>query len=330
MDNEDFDIKQYEKYFGKEEDGTQEQKKPASPVEYEEISSFSEKNKKFNKTPFIIIIVILAAAIVVAGVFLAKAFKSRIGDFKDDMPTVVNTTVSTVRVTFPEGFTVYQMGQRLEENGVCSAADFYAAANAPFEGIETPDRGERVYLLEGYLFPDTYDFYKNESAQNVVAKFVNNYKNKVTPEMQAKAQTLGYTMDEMLTLASIIQKECDMDIDECKNVSSVFHNRLSISKDTYLGSDVTYFYLKNMADFLGGKDSERFDNLLLNYYTYNKYRKGLPAGPICNPGLKAVQAALEPNDTDYQFFLTDKSGENFYYAATYEKHLQNAKEAGLN
>ena len=326
--NDDFDIKQYEKYFGKSEE-TPEKTEPVK--QYEDIQSDSgKKPKKFNKTPFLIIIIILFIAIIVAGIFLVRAFGSRINNYKEDLSTIINTESSTVRVTFPEGFTVYQIGQRLEENGVCSAQDFYTAANSPFEGVEIPDRGDRVFLLEGYIFPDTYDFFKNESAQSVIKKFVNNYKNKITPEIEEKAKSLGYSMDEMLTLASIIQKECDKDIDECKNVSSVFHNRLKNSRDSYLGSDVTYFYLKNMADYLGGKDSERFDALLLNYYTYNKYRKGLPSGPICNPGIKAITAAVEPNETGYQFFLTDKSGENFYYAETYEKHLQNAKDAGLN
>ena len=136
-------------------------------------------------------------------------------------------------------------------------------------------------------------------------------------------------MDEMLTLASIIQKECDFGIEECKNVSSVFHNRLKNSRETYLGSDVTYFYLKNMADYLGGSDSEKFDFLLTKYYTYNKYRKGLPAGAICNPGIKAITAAVEPADTDYYYFLTDETATEFYYAETYSQHLANGKKAGI-
>lgn len=331
MDNKDndFDIKEYEKYIEiPESDPEPEQKTKPEPVRYEDVSSSSPK-KRSEKSPLIVVIFVLLAAMIVAGVFLVKAFKEKIRDLKENTTSAVVTTLGTVRVTFPEGFTVYQMGQRLEESGVCSAEDFYQAANTPVEGIEPDDRGERVFLLEGYLFPDTYDFYKNESPQSVIGKFISNYQSKVTPEIQAEAQSLGYTMDEMLTLASIIQKECDKEVDECRNVSSVFHNRLSNSKESYLGSDVTYFYLKNMADYLGGADSEHFDALLLEYYTYRNYRKGLPAGPICNPGIKAIKAAVEPNDTKYQFFLTDQHGEKFFFAETYEQHLKNAKEAGL-
>ncbi len=246
--------------------------------------------------------------------------------------TVITTTTqkpNTVRITFPEGYTIYQMAELLEKNNVCSKNDFYLAVNTPVEGIEISNSQDRAFLLEGYIFPDTYDFYFNESASSVVNRFIENYKRKITPEMQEKADSLGYSMDEILTLASIIQKECDFDIAECQNVSSVFHNRLNASKQGYLGSDVTYFYLKNMADYLGGKDSVKFDTLLEKYYTYSPYRKGLPAGPICNPGIKAITAALNPAQTDYYYFLTDASGKDFYYAATYEKHLQNGKEAGI-
>lgn len=236
---------------------------------------------------------------------------------------------SSVRVTFPEGYTVYQMAQLLQENKVCSAEDFMKAADTPVDGIEINNADERVFLLEGYLFPDTYDFYIGEDAQSVVKRFIKNYNSKVGEATKQKARQLGYTMDEMLTLASIIQKECDKDIAECQNVSSVFHNRLKQSKNSYLGSDVTYFYLKNMAEHLGGSESEEFDRYLLNYYTYSPYRKGLPAGPICNPGLKAIEAAVSPANTNYIYFLTDASGEKFYYAETYEQHLKNGKEAGI-
>ena len=84
-----------------------------------------------------------------------------------------------------------------------------------------------------------------------------------------------------------------------------------------------------MAEHLGGSESEEFDRYLLNYYTYSPYRKGLPAGPICNPGLKAIEAAVSPANTNYIYFLTDASGEKFYYAETYEQHLKNGKEAGI-
>ena len=323
-----WDPTEYEIYLSDEEEKEEEPQTSDAPVA--EASPEKKPHKKKNKKAVkAAVAVILAVVILLA---LGAAAIHFFGGRNAETPNNSNepqATPNTVRITFPEGYTVYQMGQLLEQNGVCTAEAFYTAANTPFTGIEIKNADERAFLLEGYLFPDTYDFYLNESADSVIKRFTDNFNAKITDEYIKKAESLGYSFDEMLTLASIIQKECDFDIDECKNVSSVFHNRLKASKSTYLGSDVTYFYLKNMADYLGGADSENFDRLLENYYTYSPYRKGLPAGPICNPGIKAIEAALNPNDTDYQFFLTDKSGTKFYYASTYEQHLKNGKEAGL-
>lgn len=324
----DWDPTEYEIYLSDESENAQEPQAEDAPVTQAppENKPKKQKGKKALKT---VVAVILAIVILFAlGAAAIHFFVGRNAESpeKNNEP---QATPNTVRITFPEGYTVYQMGQLLEQKGVCTAEDFYTAANTPVTGIEIVNSDERAFLLEGYLFPDTYDFYLNESADSVIRRFTDNFSSKITDEYIQKAESLGYSFDEMLTLASIIQKECDFDIDECKNVSSVFHNRLDASKSTYLGSDVTYFYLKNMADYLGGADSENFDRLLENYYTYSPYRKGLPSGPICNPGIKAIEAALNPNDTDYQFFLTDKSGTKFYYASTYEQHLKNGKEAGL-
>ena len=154
--------------------------------------------------------------------------------------------------------------------------------------------------------------------------------------MKQKAKALGYTMDQMMTLASVIQKECDADIDECANVSSVFHNRLKDPASfPKLESDVTTFYIsQNLKDVLGYQDGVALENqndevkkYMELYSTY--YCSGLPAGPICNPGLKAINAALRPNNTDYVFFLTDESGEHFYYASTIAEHNANGVKAGL-
>ena len=128
----------------------------------------------------------------------------------------------------------------------------------------------------------------------------------------------------------------DADIDECANVSSVFHNRLKDSASfPKLESDVTTFYVsQNLKDVIGYQDGVALENqndevkkYMELYSTY--YREGLPVGPICNPGLKAINAALHPADTNYVFFLTDKSGEHFYYASTIAEHNANGVKAGL-
>lgn len=243
---------------------------------------------------------------------------------------------NTVTVTFPEGYTVLQIAEKLEANKVCTAEAFLAECQKPVADIEIKNSDERVFLLEGYIFPDTYEFYYDSSPVTVVNKFIENYKSKITDDMKQRAAVLGYSMDEMLTLASIIQKECDADIEECANVSSVFHNRLKNSASfPKLQSDVTTFYITEaLKDKLGYTDgieleaqNDEVKKYMQLYSTY--YCNGLPAGPICNPGLKAINAALHPASTDYLFFLTDESGESFYYAATIAEHNKNGKIAGI-
>lgn len=243
---------------------------------------------------------------------------------------------NTVTVTFPEGYTILQIADKLEKNRVCSAQAFLDVCNKPIADIDIKNAEDRVFLLEGYIFPDTYEFYYDSSADEVLEKFIENFNSKITDEMKQKASVLGYTMDEMLTLASIIQKECDADIEECANVSSVFHNRLkSPGSFPKLQSDVTTFYItSNLKNILGYQDGIELEaqnddvkRYMQLYSTY--YCNGLPVGPICNPGLKAINAALHPANTDYVFFLTDESGENFYYAATIDEHNANGRKAGL-
>lgn len=245
------------------------------------------------------------------------------------------TVVNTVKVTFPEGFTALEIAQRLEENGVCPADEFLTVCNTPYEGIEIDNPDERIFLLEGYIFADTYEFYLDCDAETVLKKFIDNFNSKIDGEIKAQAEAMGFTLDEILTLASIIQRECDEDIAECANVSSVFHNRLKSSSFPKLQSDVTTFYIsRKLADYLGydkekkvedqTEEIQRYINLYSTYYC-----NGLPAGPICNPSMKAIRAALNPAETDYVYFLTDPTGKDFYYASTIAEHNKNGRLAGL-
>lgn len=246
--------------------------------------------------------------------------------------TEPETTLSpTVTVTFPEGFTAVQIAKRLEENGVCAAADFIAQLNAPDEiaegypflaEVNNPD--ERPFLLEGYIFPDTYEFYRGENVQSVLNRFLKNAANKLTDEYALRAEQLGYTIDEVITLASIIQKEAGMK-EQMGKVSSVLHNRIESPNYGKLQCDVTINYIN---DYVTG--SEYLHDSAIDYSAlYNTYKcSGLPAGAICNPGIDAIQAALYPEKTDYFFFVTDKD-DNYYYASTYEEHKENCRACGI-
>lgn len=246
---------------------------------------------------------------------------------KDVIPT--ETKKPTVTVTFPEGYTVTQIAELLEDNGVCTAVDFLSAANdissLDYKFIsEIENTDKRAFALEGYIFPDTYEFYLNESAQKALSRFLKNTEKKLTVDMYDKAEKLGYSMDEILIIASVIQKEAGIK-SEMNKVSSVIHNRLNDSYNK-LECDVTINYLtKYVIPYLDG-DTDRY-----NEY-YNTYKcKGLPAGAICNPGIDAINAALEPAETKYMFFVTDKTDTSkYYYAETYKEHLENCKTAGWN
>ena len=242
-------------------------------------------------------------------------------------PPTAPTTSNTVRVMFPEGTTVSQMAQLLEENGVCSASDFMTQANNPLnlEGFSfsIPNPENRSFLLEGYLFPDTYEFYRNEDASSVIKRFLKNTEAKLTAEIRDECKKLGFTLDEILTLASIIQEEAG-NPSEMDKVSSVLHNRLQSKKYPRLQCDVGTFYLR---DYVKPYVNEsRYEELVELYNTYNC--DGLPAGPITNSGIDAVKAALFPRDTDWYYFVTDSDGV-YYYAETWSEHLENCEIAGL-
>ena len=238
-----------------------------------------------------------------------------------------STTSNTVRVMFPEGTTVSQIAFMLEENGVCSASDFMAEANNPLnlEGFSfvIPNPEERAFLLEGYLFPDTYEFYKNESASSAIKRFLKNTQSKLTDEIIAECNKLGFTVDEILTLASIIQEEAG-NPSEMPKVSSVLHNRMQSSKFPRLQCDVATFYLRDYVKPY--VDEVRYNELTELYNTYKC--EGLPAGPITNSGIDAVKAALFPADTNYYYFVTDSDGV-YHYAKTWSQHLENCDIAGL-
>ena len=206
-------------------------------------------------------------------------------------------------------------------------ADFMAEADNPLnlEGFafSIPNPQERAFLLEGYLFPDTYEFYRNESASSAIRRFLKNTQSKLTDEVARRCEELGYTVDEILTLASIVQEEAG-DPAEMGKVSSVIHNRLSSKSYPKLQCDVATFYLRDYVK--PHKTEQEYEALTELYNTYNC--KGLPAGPITNSGMDAVNAALYPDDTDYYFFVTD-SGGAYYYAETWAEHLENCDTAGI-
>lgn len=230
-----------------------------------------------------------------------------------------NTQVEIVEgLTFVEGLTLQAIAEKLEENEVCDAQEFIDYLNSAEFDYEFVDRmpisNLRFRRMEGYVFPDTYDFYVDESPKNVAAKFFDNFESKITPEMESRMQELGMTLDETITLASIIQKEVGNE-EDMRKVSAAFHNRMNDSA-TYpnLESDVTIFYVEQLIKpYIQNRNQDMYD-------AYNTYVcDGLPVGPICNPGIMAIEAALNPADTSDKFFVSDVNGVT-YFTETLEEH----------
>lgn len=242
------------------------------------------------------------------------------GMLKDLMAAPV--TADTIKLSFPEGWTVQQIFEKLEKNDVCATNKLYSAIRSSSYTYEfytdLTDNKSRYLKLEGYMFPDTYDFYVNADTNYVIKKFLDNFESKWTDEYQARADKLGFTCDEIITIASIIQKEA-ANVEQMKTVSSVIHNRLKYFADyPTLGCDSTAIYISNYVTPVVG---EAAGNVYLRAYDTSAVR-GLPPGPICNPGMDAIKAALYPEDTSYFFFAHDNNGK-IYLAETLNGHKNN-------
>ena len=247
----------------------------------------------------------------------------------------------SVSVIFQEGIRLVDAANLLEENNVCDADEFldYFNHDAKF-GLAYEDRlpsfqDEKFYQMEGYLFPDTYEFLKDDTVHNYVATFYAHFDKQITDAMYKQLDEQGMTLPELITLASFVQEEAGNDQDD--NVAQVFRNRLAegspypklqSNTSSHVQSDADNNYLWNwVAPYYGGWDSIPA-NIRDAYDTYNC--TGLPAGPISNPGLAAIRAALDPQCDpevkDCYFFVTDQSG-HYYYAKTYADHQKNCAEA---
>lgn len=242
------------------------------------------------------------------------------GMLKDIMAAPV--TEDSISLSFPEGWTATQILEKLDKYDVCASNKLLTAMRTgkfDYDFLnEMTDNSKRYLKLEGYLFPDTYDFYVDADPSYVINKFLENFNSKWEDEYDKRAKDLGFTKDEIITIASIIQKEA-ANADQMKVISSVLHNRLNHPADyPTLGCDSTAIYISNyVTPSVGATQGAIY------YDAYDTSAvKGLPPGPICNPGMDAIRAALYPADTDYYFFAHDKSGQ-IYTASTFTEHKNN-------
>lgn len=245
-----------------------------------------------------------------------------------------NPPKQTIKFTVAEGMTVESIGQRLVELGVlddsgkqrflqlCITGASFAENYQFIKTVYDARTGDRPYLLEGYLFPDTYEVYVDASEEDIINKMLTRFGEIYSKAYADRAEELGLTMDEVVILASMIEKEAKT-FDFTK-VSAVFHNRLEL--DMMLGSDATLEYILKTGNI------ELTQQQLLYPSPYNTHiYKGLPAGPVSNPGAAAIEAVLYPDEQymedGYLYFcLMDSSTGALVFAKTEEEHAANVEK----
>lgn len=254
---------------------------------------------------------------------------------------------STVKVMIPEGYSCRQIFALLEENKVCTVQDIssYAATGEldDYWFLDGVTRGDK-YCLEGFLFPDTYEFYQNDKPKNVLTKMLNNFNKRFDESLQGKIQTLNnhladlmrrdgkgedyinshlFTVRDVVNVASMIEKETSS-AQEGYTIASVIYNRLFCwqGNPPYLNIDATIVYA------LDGKTDLTAEDLRVDS-PYNTYtRTGLTPGPISNPGLSSLEAALEPSDTNYYYYVLDPAAGSHIFATTQAEHEANRARVG--
>lgn len=267
--------------------------------------------------------------------------------------TIIDTLLAsknqrvTVEITIIEGMTAYDIGQLLEENFVCKASDFQKFYRKKLNVYDFEQRiienNKRFNQMEGYLFPDKYEFYVcNELKENpdtdadttkeaevAAKKIYSNFNSKITKTMYKKMHEMGFNLDEFIALSSMIQAEVN-NTDDMKLVASVFLNRLhSNGAIPKLQSDPTVHYVQDYIEPYY-KDYNLTTSLAVISNSYDTYEcDGVPVGAICNPGIEAMNALLDAPETDYYYFCANLETGETYYAKTIEEHEANLVKAGL-
>jgi UPF0755 protein len=233
-------------------------------------------------------------------------------------------------ITVIPGWNLRDIADYFQQQGVAPSSDLYKLTGEPLKKYasgQLPDYSGKFSILadkpkgsglEGYLFPDTYRIFKNATTSDIIIKMIGNLDEKVTPAMRADIAAEGKSVFQIITLASIIEKEV-RNQDDMKIVSGIFWNRLKINQS--LGSDATLSYI------LGDKNAAHSTDQTMVNSPYNTYRSaGLPPGPICNPSLAAINAAIYPTKTNYYYFLTDPVSGKTIFSKTLDEHNRNKQK----
>lgn len=306
--------------------------------------------KKIVKYVLIIASIFLITGLIIVAFFIKTIYRSFSSEGNNFPPlitrfldrvkprektVIIPRAEETIKVL--EGWTTRDISDHLEEFGIWSKEDFFSVVGSPLIDYRSNKKlgepkdfsNEFSFLkdkpsyrgLEGYLFPDTYRVYASSSVEEITRKMLANFDDKLTPKMRADINAQGKTIYEIITLASLIEKEAPIDYRsndnrDAKIIAGIFLNRLAIGQGLQSDATLSYIYGDNKPAHSG---AELDVNSLYNTYKY----RGLPPGPICNPGILAIEAAIYPIRTDYNYFLTPKGKSTVVYSRTYDEHLKN-------
>lgn len=231
----------------------------------------------------------------------------------------------------PEGFTVEMIAARCEEQGICSATEFLNACKSvtrsDFPYLEDIPAGANVkYKVQGFLFPATYDIYESTTAESLVAWMLQTFENYYTQDLQDRAAELGYSAFEVVTRASIVEREAKVD-EERPIIAGVINNRLKADMPLQMCPTVLYPLTNGMYD----KSQILYEDLELDS-PYNTYKNaGLPVGPICNPGIACINAVLYPQEHNYLYYhVGDEEAGTHIFTEDYEEHIDTQIIGGPN
>ncbi len=247
----------------------------------------------------------------------SKSIKDLVGMFVSGK---VHNTEKTIKII--EGWNNKEIAEYLTKNNIVSGEDFLKLINTPLRdwsfSFPKPSFLKQVpddLGLEGYLFPDTYKIFKDAKPQDIIEKMLNNFSLKITQQMMADIVKQGKTLSQIIIMASIIEKEAPKDEDR-PLIAGILYKRLDIGMKLEVDSTINYLTGKNSP----GASYQDLD-IDSPYNTYKNY--GLPPGPICNPGLSAIKAAIYPQQNPYLFYLHRQDTKETIFSKNYQEHLRN-------
>lgn len=228
---------------------------------------------------------------------------------------ITSTNKEEIKITVIEGWNAKQIGDYLEKQNICSSSKWLSLTEN-YNGDYSFLKDKPINVgLEGYLFPDTYIIYKNSSCETVLKKMLDNFENRINEKMIEDIKLQNKSLFEILTMASIIEKEVNS-VEDMEIVSGIFWNRIKNNQALQSCATLAYILGEN-------KEQYSYEDTQINS-SYNTYKnKGLTPGPIANPGLSAIKASIYPQNTNYNYFLTDLDTGKTVFSKTYEEHLIN-------